>query len=57
MSPVKKAPVMIATHRSSRKNLEHLYAKRLAIDALIESLEQYNRFRERRSSEVKRKTA
>ncbi len=28
-----------------RKELEYLYARRLAIDTLIESLEEYDRFR------------
>ena len=31
-----------------RKELEYLYARRSAIDALIESLEDYDRFRETR---------
>jgi hypothetical protein len=31
-----------------RKELEYLYARRCAIDALIESLEDYDRFRETR---------
>jgi hypothetical protein len=57
MLPAKKAPVMIASVRTSRKNLEHLYARRSAIDALIASLQEYNKFRERRSSVDKRKTA
>lgn len=57
MLPVKKPPVMITTSRASRKNLEHLYARRTAIDDLIQSLEQYDRFREKRAIEVKRKTA
>jgi hypothetical protein len=58
MSPVKKAPVMIAPPRISRKCLEHLYARRSAIDALILSLETYDRSRGKRpGSEVKRKTA
>jgi hypothetical protein len=55
---MKKTPVMIPPPRISRKNLEHLYARRSAIDALIVSLEEYNRFREKRAaSEDKRKTA
>lgn len=57
MLPAKKSPVMIASARISRKNLEHLYARRSAIDALIASLQEYNRFREMRSSVDKRKTA
>lgn len=57
MLPVKKPPVMIVTARTSRKNLEHLYARRSAIDALIESLQEYDRFREKRTGEDKRRTA
>jgi hypothetical protein len=53
----KKTLVMIVPARSSRKNLEHLYARRSALDALIQSLEEYDRFRERRLSLDKRKTA
>lgn len=58
LHPPKKAPVMIASHRASRKNLEHLYARRSAIDALIQSLEEYDRYRAKRTlGEIKRKTA
>jgi hypothetical protein len=58
MSPLpKKSPVVIAPFRVSRKNLEHLYARRSAIDALIQSLEVYDRYRAKRATEVKRKTA
>ena len=53
----KKTLVMIVPARSPRKNLEHLYARRSALDALIQSLEEYDRFRERRLSLDKRKTA
>ena len=31
--------------RGVRKELEHLYSRRSAIDALIQSLEEYDRFR------------
>ena len=57
MLPAKKAPVRLTPSRISRKNLEHLYAKRSAIDALIQSLEEYDRYRVKRGGEVKRKTA
>jgi hypothetical protein len=57
MLPAKKPPVMIVPARISSKNLEHLYARRSAIDALIESLQEYDRFREKRLSVDKRKTA
>jgi len=45
------------THdRTYRKELEYLYARRTAIDTLIESLEEYDRFRAIRDM-PKRKTA
>jgi len=40
-----------------QKQLEFLYAKRSAIDALIHSLEQYDRFRQKAQLFEKRKTA
>jgi hypothetical protein len=43
--------------RPNRKELEYLYARRSAIDSLIQSLEEYDRFRARRLEEPKRKTA
>jgi len=43
--------------RPARKELDYLRARRIAIDSLIQSLEEYDRFRERRSEEPKRKTA
>lgn len=57
MLPPKKTPVVITPARIAIKNLEHLYAKRVAIDALIQSLEEYNRFRVKRATLDKRKTA
>jgi hypothetical protein len=51
----KKAPTSPA--RPARKELEYLYARRSAIDTLIQSLEEYNRFRALRYEESKRKTA
>jgi hypothetical protein len=56
MLPPKK-PVMIAPTPISRKELEHLYARRSAIDDLIQSLEEYDQFRMRRVPEETRKTA
>jgi len=44
---------MIAPARVTRKELEHLYARRSAIDELIQSLEEYDRFKARRASEEK----
>ena len=40
-----------------RKELEYLYARRSAIDSLIESLEDYDRFRETRTDESELQTA
>jgi hypothetical protein len=39
------------------RQLEHLYARRSAIDALIESLEEYERYRETRERSAELKTA
>ena len=41
----------------SRKELEYLYARRSAIDSLIESLEQYARFGSLRSKKRETQTA
>jgi hypothetical protein len=57
MLPRKKVPVEIGPSRLSQKQLEDLYARRSAIDALIASLEEYNRFRSTRIVEDKRKLA
>lgn len=59
MLPGKNAPVMIDTARDSQKELEVLYARRSAIDAVIASLEDYDRYRERKSASAgqQRKTA
>jgi hypothetical protein len=43
--------------RSYRKELEYLYARRSAVDLLIRSLEQYDRFRARNADPPRRKTA
>jgi hypothetical protein len=43
--------------RINRKELEYLYARRSAIDSLIQSLEEYDRFRARQMEEPKRKSA
>ena len=40
-----------------RKELEYLYARRLAIDTLIESLQDYDRYRVVRTDERKLQTA
>jgi hypothetical protein len=39
------------------RQLEYLYARRSAIDALIESLEEYERHRETRPPSIELKTA
>ena len=47
-----------ANANTYRQELEYLYARRSAIDCLIESLEQYDRFRESaRAEESRRQTA
>jgi hypothetical protein len=55
---VKKPTARANATQGLRKELEFLYARRSAIDALIESLESYNRSRARVLTELrKRKTA
>ena len=39
------------------KELEYLYARRQAIDTLIDSLEEYDRYRETRQPETERRMA
>jgi hypothetical protein len=41
----KKVPPAPAAGRTYRKELEYLYARRSAVDALIQSLQDYDRFR------------
>ncbi len=54
----KKSPVMAPVNDPYyRAQLEYLYARRSAIDALIESLIEYERYRARRLGERKQKTA
>jgi hypothetical protein len=55
MAVVRKAPVIVMPGPTYQKELELLYARRSAIEALIESLEDYERFL--KSSAGKRKTA
>ena len=52
-----KAHSSAVPDRTYRKELEYLYARRSAIDTLIESLEEYNRFRSARAAPQDRKTA
>jgi|KBSMisStandDraft_5_1062788.scaffolds.fasta_scaffold10300580_1 hypothetical protein len=53
----KKEPDTAANGPSYQKQLEFLYARRSTIDALIQSLEQYDRFRERRVNDRERQSA
>ena len=48
---------VIPASRISKASLERLYERHLAIDALIESLEEYDRYRSKRLDERKRKVA
>jgi len=50
-------PPVPSTDINYRKQLEYLYARRTTIDALIESLQEYDRFRAQRAPEQERKTA
>ena len=52
----KKTPVSASTG-AYRQELDFLYARRSAIDSLIESLEEYDRFREAPTEEGERQTA
>jgi hypothetical protein len=46
-----------ASASAYRQELDYLYARRSAIDSLIESLEEYDRFREAPTEEGERQTA
>jgi hypothetical protein len=50
--PINASPV-----RGYRRELQHLYARRTAIATLIESLEEYHRFRARPFESPKQQTA
>ena len=54
---VKKASMSTSPSREHRKQLQYLYARRTAIDTLIQSLEEYDRFRALRIAGRKRKSA
>jgi hypothetical protein len=45
MLSAKKKAVTIDTVRDYQRELEYLYARKSAIDSLIESLEEYDRYR------------
>ena len=56
MSAKKELPAS-APVPAYRKELKYLYARRFAVDTLIESLKTYDRFRETRTEEIERQTA
>lgn len=53
----KKSPEMAIENPDHRRQLEELYARRTAITAVIKSLEEYDRFRDRGMALTRRKTA
>jgi hypothetical protein len=54
----KKSPPPVISARGPRRELEYLYARRSAVVNLIQSLEEYDRFRAKRPMEERRcKTA
>jgi hypothetical protein len=53
----RKLPVPDTNDINYRKQLEYLYARRTTIDALIESLQEYDRFRAQRAPDQNRKSA
>jgi len=54
---VKKASPALTPRPQNQKELQFLYARRTAIDTLIQSLEQYDRFRARSQEIGKQKSA
>ncbi len=57
MPLAKKAALTLVLPRNIKKELEILYARRSAVDAVIESLEDYHRLRVRQAETSKRRTA
>ncbi len=53
----KKVIPMCAPVVAYRQELEYLYARRSAIDSVIESLAEYDRFRQAPAEDSKRRTA
>ena len=45
MLPQKKVPISFVPSRSLKKELDYLYARRSAIDTLIQSLQGYTRYK------------
>ncbi len=57
MPLVKKAVLPLVLPRNVKKELEILYARRSAVDAVIESLEDYHRLRVKQVTGPRRRTA
>ena len=57
MTVKKASPGLSVTPQPPKKELQFLYARRTAIDTLIQSLEQYDRFRAKAEEIRKLKTA
>jgi hypothetical protein len=57
MLSAKKSAVTINTVRDYQRELEHLHARKSAIDSLIASLEEYERFRAVKPTDRDRKSA
>jgi hypothetical protein len=51
------SPMTSIDDPSYRKKLEHLYARRLTLDTLIRTLEQYDRYQAKKPEASHRKTA
>lgn len=50
----KKAPIDISSARGYQQELDNLYARRIQIDSIIESLEEYERLRSARLERTRR---
>jgi hypothetical protein len=57
MPLAKRAPVILVPTRNVQKKLAYLYARRCAVDALIQSLEDYDRCQSRAFRQSRRKSA
>ena len=57
MQSVKKPSAPLPPLRGMRRELQYLYARRSTIDALIESLQQYERYSAKNADARKRKLA
>ena len=56
-SPEKRSSLVVLPLRGFRRELEQLYARRSAIETLIESLERYERSQMKTEDQRKRKSA